>query len=473
MTRAMAMLASALLAGCSGKGTTGDLDATGDSMGDTVDDPPSDALDSTAADTLVTDGPVTDTVQDPVPPDVTEDVTTDGGWIDTPTLLANARTVFGTMSMSMGEEGDPDHPQIVTTASGEVWAGGRIMNEVDSPKLAYRKLDPASPSLAASPLFTTIDDTTLEPLHPTAALGDTLVTVLRDVDGFASNQMVHRSDTVPPSDALAMAGFGSTGPGSSDPAVAASGGEALAVWRQESGTGSTLMFGRVGSTGAELGTGSAAGDGTGNLGRPDLGSNGVLYGLAYFDLQGPGADTAHFVALNKNGTPVAGTERAWPVLGTDELVGRPAVAWAGGRWAAAFEEVDGSTTAQLRLILVGSDPASDVEVDLDAALSPFTGAFTGSQQGMMDMGYSGWEMGLVIVHDDPAAGARVWLAEVGTDGALLADPFMLNPSAQHSSNPALTWNETDERQYWVFVWNEFSSASAVNVMWGSSYGCEL
>jgi hypothetical protein len=302
-----------------------------------------------------------------------------------------------------------------------------------------------------------------------------MATVFPDVHGIASNQMLFMILGAPPTSGTPI-GFTGTGPYSSDPAAASAGASFLAAWRQGNSTDSNsyINFGIVDTTGTVTGSGTAAGDSTENLNEPALAFNGVGFGLAYFVHAGAGADRAEFVELDAAGAPVTGSNQSWTVEGDNTVVGRPVIEWDGDRYVLMWEEAAGTGASHLHLSFVEAAGASTTDMTLEDALSPTVGDVTAEQRGMMDVVWTGEHYGVVWVHPDIVASrVRVWFFELDTAAAITDGPHILNPDSTQTHNPTITWIETPAMRYYVFGWNEFSSAQGFHVLYTYTYGCDI
>ncbi len=451
----------------------------------------------TTMDSVITDTPTegdvpveTDVVEDPIEEEVVGPCA--------PTFLTNARTIFGTMSTSAGAMNDPDRPIILsvpTASTNELWALSRIMSEADSPKFALRKINPASASLAASAISSPLGN--LSPMsreHALTPVGQNLALVFQDKAGYNGYQMMYMILANPYTTPILHQGFTGSETLSSEPAAASNGTDLMAVWRMDNGAGfSTLQFGRIDGTGAQVGTGAVAGDNTTNMGQPALIFNGTGYGLAYVVHIGAGADQVHFLELNADGSQVAGSGLSWTVTEATSIISLnsnntppdpscPALAWSGSEYLLAFEEVSVTEAVSdpshlhTKVIAPGGAVVLHEQIIGDDVADALSLTVTGRQDGMMDAAFDGDRFGLVWVHEDSVEGARVIFMQIATDGTLVRSansPHILNPSSQHSFNPSIAWLETATQRYYGFIWNEFSSATAVHVTYGLSFGCVI
>lgn len=434
-----------------------------------------------------------DIVPDTTPPDTTDvpvetpdgvdvdDPEPDGPGPCTPDFADRARTIFGGLSVSSGDEGDPDLPVLLTLSNDQVWVMGRITaspSASDTPKLTYVRVNPEN-ALPQSDWHHPIGSITLDAVHPTAPLGEepdettAMITVFPDVHGVSANQMLYMIlGTAPVSGT--PAGIVGTGPYSTHPTTASASTQIMTVWRQGNATdsNSSLNFALIDTAGTVTGPGTAAGDSSEDLGHPTLAFNGTGYGLAYFVNAGAGTDRTEFVELDAAGTPVSGSSRSWSVAGDSRAVGRPVLVWNGSGYALMWEEAAGTTgTPHLHLSFVDAGGTGSTDLDLDTALSS-VGTLTSGQPGMLNLVWTGARYGVVWVHVNPSTGTHVWFFELDTDGSIADGPHNLNPDATQSFNPAITWIGTSTLRYYVFAWNEFSSATGVHVLYTYTYGCD-
>jgi hypothetical protein len=415
--------------------------------------------------------------------DVNPDAEPDGAGPCTPEFADQRRTIFGGLSVSTGDEGDPDFPVLLTLSNDQVWIMGRIWSSpsaTDTPKLTYVTVNPRN-ALPGGSWYHPLDSVNLDALHATVPLGDpvadasiAMATVFPDVNGSASNQMLYMILGAPPT-AGTPVGFTGTGPYSSDPAAASAGDSFLAVWRQGNSTDSNsyINFGIVDTTGAVTASGTAAGDSTENMAEPALVHNGTGYGLVYLVHAGAGLDRTEFVELAADGTPVSGSSQSWTVEGDNTVVGRPALEWDGDRYALLWEEAAGTGAARVHLSFIEAGGTATTDSTLEDALSTTVGTVTNEQRGMMDVVWTGERYGVVWVHSDIVAGrVRVWFFELDSTGSLTDGPHLLNPDSTQTHNPTITWIEIGDGYYYVFGWNEFSSREGVHVLYTYTYGCE-
>jgi hypothetical protein len=309
--------------------------------------------------------------------------------------------------------------------------------------------------------------------------GDSIATVLPDVDGVMGNQLVFMPLNMPPSGALD--GFPVTITGtneySKEPDAASGTSGIMTVWKQENGmdSNSTIGWAAFDTEGAESGTGTVAGDGTTELARPQIASNGTGYGVVYVLHAGAGLDEVHFIELGAEGTPVDGSGQSWGVTESDNLVvGSPALAWGDGGYMILWEE-GGSTATHFHASQVEAGGLFPRDRTLEADLAPSTGAFTSDQQpGMIDVVWNGSRYGVAWVHSSISASrVRAWFFELDSDAVLVDGPILVNPDGTQTYNPSITWLETTTQYYYVFAWQEFSSATAVHVLYTYSYGCTI
>lgn len=453
----------------------------------------------TTTDSVIPDGtdPSTDI---PVEGDVITDVEQDdgGGGPCTPAFISVARAIWGVMTISAGNQDDPDRPNITTLADNSVWVQSRIHNDPTAPettpKLVHREVNPRTAN-ASSTAVMSLGSVELDRYHETVPFTTGMASVFRDVPGFSSNQIIWQlMPDVTNSSAVIRGGFTNSDTSSSHPALAASDTQVMAVWRQDNGAGlSSLRFGIVDSAGTEVTTGVVTGDDTEDLVTPALAFNGTGYGLAYVARLGAGADQVRFVELNANGTVASATPLTWTVteatsiipVNTDRLDGSdpaaPALIWNGTEYFLAFEEASATGTAgdpshlHTKIIAAGGGSVLSENTIEDDVASAATITVTGRQEGMLDVAWNGDQYGMVWIHEDTGTGTHVWFLSLDTEGALVTSPNsprILNQDATQSFHPAITWFEGEEDRWFVFVWNEFRSSSPPgHVTYTYSYGC--
>jgi hypothetical protein len=319
---------------------------------------------------------------------------------------------------------------------------------------------------------------TLDAYHPTVPFGTSIATVLPDVHGFLGNQLAFMPLTMPPSGAVSGFPVAVTGTDaySRQPAAASNGSGVMILWRQGNGMDSTSTLGwaTFDTAGTETGAGTLAGDSTTDLGQPQIVSTDTGYAAVAVLHLGAGLDQVQFMEIAADGTPVEGTNQYWTVTELDNLVvGSPALARGDGQYAILWEEGGGATAAHFHLSQVDAGGTSPRDATLESALAPSTGAFTANQQpGMIDVAWTGSRYGVAWVHSNVSLSRiRAWFFELGPSGALIGTPELLNPDGTQTQNPSIAWLQTSTQYYYVFLWNEFSSASGVHVLYSYSYGC--
>ena len=138
-----------------------------------------------------------------------------------------------------------------------------------------------------------------------------------------------------------------------------------------------------------------------------------------------------------------------------------------------WEESSGTGTSHMNLSFVDAGGTAVTDLTLEDALSPTVGTVTNEQRGMLDLVWTGARYGVVWVHSDIVASrVRVWFFEIDADGSITDGPYILNSESTQTHNPTITWIEIGEAHYYVFGWNEFSSASGFHVLYTYTYGCE-
>jgi hypothetical protein len=407
------------------------------------------------------DGPSPDAAD--VPPD-------EDPWPCIPTFPERPVTVLGGLHSSVGDEGDPDHPDLITLDSGEVWLISRIVNspgETVTPKLTLVMVYPPSANPGGT-YYHPVTHVELDSTHPMVPFGDSLAIVHQDRGDFSANEILYRILEMPP-ESGELGAFSGTDHYSSQPAAASSGTGLCAAWRQEHETGPiTIEFGIVDEAGTLASSGTASVDSGDEPLDPMVVYNGSGYGILYL-MSTAGPFAMAMAQLEEDGSP---SPVPWaPIPAAEEgLTGRPAVAWDGSRYAILFE---GSVWGEAAMHFVRHRPdGGGSGTTITEGLKPTTGAIT-DPLGMLDMVWTGSRYGVVWAHLNPTLGSRIWFFEMDIDGDVVNGPHLLNPDATQSFNPAITWIKTDTMRYYVFAWDEFSDATAHHVLYTYSYGCRM
>ncbi len=432
---------------------------------------------------ISTSDPVEEPALDPDPdpedpyPDFT-DILEEPAWPCTPEFADQRRTILGGLSVSVGGEDDPDRPDLVTLDTGEVWVVGRIVNSpyaTDTPKLTYVIVNPTN-ALPGGSWYHPLTSLELDAYHPTVPVGDpamdpsrAMVTVLPDVADIAYHQMMFLPLGAPPTVGAPTPFYG-TDILSTQPAAASNGSDVMAVWRQgdDTATGTTINYGIADDSGTVVSTGIVAGAGVEPLHSPVVAHASDRYGVAYCN---DASSELAFLEIAEDGDRIPGSDFHGSYGG--RLKGRPAMAWNGSRYGIVFEAGAGSTST-VWFCLKGSGAGSMACDDLTSILESTVGTITDAQEGMLDIAWNGQRFGVVWVHSNPVTDREVvWFFELDEEGAVVNGPHGLNPDAARSYNPAITWVARDWGHYYVFAWDEFSSASGVHVLYTYSYGCSL
>ena len=443
------VIASAVLWGCTSRVTL---------LGDAPD------LDEPVHDTSLDPAPEPPPPDAPVPEVV--DILEEPPWPCTPEFAAQPRTIMGGLSASAGEEDDPDRPDLATLPSGEVWLSGRRWSSpssTDTPKLTLVKVNPAN-ALPGSAWHDLARNTDVDPYHPIAPLGDSLVIVYPDRGDFSANEILAMRMAMPP-DSGELTAMPDTDVDSIQPAVASLGDTVAVVWRQPTGIreNAVIGFAIMDDTGAISHTGSI-GDSDSDCSRPGIASGAGAWGVTY--------RRGHDTGWGFRELAPSGPTSLFRHSSTADMRGDVSVAWCGTHHALLFEHNHELTwRARMRFFYIG-DPVETLDPtdSLEAAVGPLTA----DQPGMHDMAWNGTGFGVVWVHLDAEADrSRVWFFEMDTLGSIINGPHCLNPESTLSYNPSITWVENDEGWYYVFAWDEYSRSTGTHVLYTYSYGCSF
>jgi hypothetical protein len=402
----------------------------------------------------------------------------DTGWPCTPVLAESPRAILGSLSVSVGEDDDPDHPDLATLERGEAWLLAREVEApgtMDTPRLTLVEVDPAT-AMPGGSYFHPIWGVELRSVHPLIPFGASMAVAYPDLGDFSMNEILFWLLDYPPAGGV-FGAFPDTDFDSSDPAMATNGREVFCVWRQEDEAGfSTIDFAVIDAEGSAMTSGTLSDDDAIERGQPVVAPYGEGYVVAWFAYEAPlGAhvriDEVDFLGGPGTGSTTIGVHDA-------ELVGRPAVTSNGSSYLMLWEDVGGPSGMDSALHVHGRsvDGSAVPRVVLTEGLAGVVGPVTAEQEGMLDAVWADDRVGVVWVHEDSDTASHVWFFELEIappEARIVNGPFLLNPDAGVSFNPAIAWVGTGSMRYYVLAWVEYSRATGTHVLYTSSYGCSM
>ena len=356
------------------------------------------------------------------------------GWPDTDTILpdgqdgqpeedgdgtgpcSSIQTPPHQTSASSVDSGADEHPEVVTLADGSFYVLRRSITPADDNPYKYSLIKIAKNAGSLTAPIDILGAPLLPGYHQLLAIGNDMGVLFKAPPEMGEDRIVYIHVTlgsVPPADYWPIS---VTDPGSSEPFGADNGRNLFVVYRQASpaGMGGTIEScfveynGETATAGLRLG-----GDESMDLGQPVVSSGGTSYLLAYFYHGDPDLTELDKLVLREvssDGSPIETEGEQVPLKnGDNKVVGRPAIAWAGDRWAVFWEEAPetGATDASLHLTTkVPGSPAMDMDItpQWGDSLSPLTR----NQPGELDMIWNGATLGLVIKHDAATAKKIYW-----------------------------------------------------------------
>jgi hypothetical protein len=394
-------------------------------------------------------------------------------WPCVPELAAQPRLILGGTTTSVGSLEDPDRPVLFTNDLAQVWLVSRVVSFPscsDCPKLVYVTVNPRN-GLPGGPMFYPIMGGSLNAFHPSVAVGDRMLTAIRDPYGYMGNGITYIVLMNPPllPRPPTPAAIEGTDVLSTQPDVATNGSESAVVWSQvrPPETASGIEVGFISHEGEPIGTGAWTPAELGPAHDPLIVYNGVGYGILNIVEFDTGISTLEIRTL----ASAVGPEDypPWLLPHISNVSGRPAFAWDGSGYGILVQEEESA----LEFNRLDADLGGGSGRSLDTDLKPFTGEFVRDHPGMIDMVWTGERYGVVFVFLDTFGATRVWFFEMSRDGDILNGPYLLNEEADESFHPTITWVQTDTMWYYVFAWVEYMSVSDTDVLYTYSYGCSL
>jgi hypothetical protein len=412
-----------------------------------------------------------DTDTDWTPPDG-EDTPTDTPGEEVPvTCVPQLSPIRPIMGDSI-DSGMNEQPEVITLADNSFYILGRKIVTGDPPyKLTAIKIT-TSGTRGADPVDL-IGTTQLPDLHPFIPVQSGMLALFKDLAGIAENKFIFVG-YVPgeaPSSALQL---GPSNAQSTEAHAVDNGTNLYVVWRQgdEVGGGSTISGCFVEYSVAASGVSTLAGDGTTDVGQPVAAYSGSGYLVAYF-FHGDGSDgspdTLNLVELSDAGEPV-GQEALQLEDDRNSVVGRPAMAWAGDRWAVFWQEAEGGVDVPAVLHLTTKTPGSTaLDLNVTSRWQDIITQFTQVQTGELDMVWTGSNLGLILKYDGQTAGKKIYFVELENNGDKIGNTLLVNPGASSSFNPSLTFMQTARERYYLFAWLQYSTG--IYQISTATYGC--
>ena len=412
-----------------------------------------------------------DTDADWTPPDG-EDTPTDTPEEEGPVACVPQLSPPYSIMGSSIDSGMNERPEAITLADNSFYILGRKIVTGDPPyKLTAIKI--TTNGTRGSDPVDLIGTTSLPDHHPFIPQQSGMIALFKDLAGIAENKFIFVG-YVPGDIPSAPLQLSPSNAESTEAYAVDNGTNLYLVWRQEDviNGGSTISGCFVDYSVEASDVTTLAGDGTADLGQPVTAYSGSGYLVAYFyhaDASGTDVDSLMLIELDDSGALV-GEEAVDLDDERNSVVGRPAMVWAGDRWAVFWQEADGGVDVPSVLYLTTKTPgAGALDLNVTSRWQDIITSFAHVQTGELDMVWTGSSLGLILKYDGQTAGKKIYFLELESNGDKIGDTLLVNPGASSSFNPALTFMQTSRDRYYLFVWLQYSTG--IYQIFTASYGC--
>jgi hypothetical protein len=370
-----------------------------------------------------------------------------------------------------------EHPEVVTLADNSFYILGRKYDatEEDYPyKLTLVQISTSGRSTGYS--VDIIAAAVLPGYHQLLAIGNEMGVLFEAHPDTGTDRLVYIHvipGAVPPADIQPIS---VTDADSSEPYGADNGGNLFVVYKEApAAAGSTIEScfvehdGLTSTAGLRLG-----GDGTTSVGEPVVSYGRESYLLAYFYHGNPAdsdVDRLVLVEVDADGAPIETAGQEVDLESADnKVVGRPAIAWTGDRWAVLWQEALGPDGSSSYLHMTTMVPGGAfMDVNITAQWSSAITLFSKNQPGELDMVWNGSSLGIAIKHDGGTS-RKVFFGEFEISGTIIGGAFAVSDQTTTFA-PSVTFMQTATERYYLFTW--LSSSTGPYYIYDSTYGCNI
>lgn len=411
-------------------------------------------------------------------------------------VISNHRLIFSIVGEEGTNSGQEEEPSLVTTLTGDFFIAGRIIESTSTEQvLKIAKVN--KDGLRADGPFDLLRTRGIPNYHPLLLTSSGMAIFMKDIaiPSVASGKILYFKLNSNGTLTGSPVALDFTTENSYQPSGVDNGSSLFLVWVEEQNPSSCLIRGAtIDYDGNLLPAGTVelsqefACELDGLPPSPIVKYDGEnTYLLVYMNKSIPGIpdrdgeeEPDHLIMITIDSSTLTKKEEEQVELYSpqnNKLVGKPALVWAGDRWAVLWEEGGDSTgeaPSYLHLTTkIGDNPHVDVIInDHFEGIIPAP-AFNHQQSGQLDMVWNGESLGIIFQHTGPTSGRKLYFAEITFDGRLAQEgqPLLITERAANSFNPAITFMQDENQKYYLFAWLQFSSDKYMILV--ATYGCTI